>query len=46
MPSFTVEFRVDVESDNADKAAEEVRRELTNGGGRLTAIFDEDWNEV
>lgn len=49
MSNYTVEIRIDVEASDPDAAVEAARRELRKSkgqAGEVTAVFDEDWEEV
>lgn len=43
---FTVEIRVNVQARDKSQAIFRAREELTRGEGYLTAVFDENWDEV
>lgn len=45
MKNYTVEFRVDVQADTPEQAIETARK-IVEKDGRVTAVFDDDWNEV
>jgi hypothetical protein len=45
MPVYRVEFRVDVEADSPEDA-ERIARERVAEDGEITAVFDEDFEEV
>jgi hypothetical protein len=43
---YRVEIRVDVEADNPEEAEKLAYEAIGKGDGEITAVFDEEWNEV
>jgi hypothetical protein len=43
---YRVEIRVDIEADSPESAEALAWKAVADGDGEVTAVFDEDWNEV
>lgn len=49
MAAYTVEIRIEVDAADPGAAIEAARKELADSGGtagEVTAVFDEQWEEV